>query len=150
MRGAGLKKCIPTTRSGRFTRLATAVTRSEEVLVARTQSSETTSSASFPNSSCLSSSRSGAASITSSHGARSSIFSARSSRSPAAAASSALQRPRAGAALQMALDLLEAAVERFGHRVVQQRPGTGQAGQLGDARAHRAGTGHADGLGRRH
>ena len=71
IRGAGLKKCMPTTRSGPLAPVATAVTSSEEVLVASTQLWSTTSADRRANSSCLSSSRSGAASITSSQGARS-------------------------------------------------------------------------------
>ena len=39
MIGGGLKKCMPTTRSGPGTPAASAVTLSEEVLVASTQSS---------------------------------------------------------------------------------------------------------------
>ena len=39
MTGAGLKKCIPTTRSGRGAAAAIAVTSSEEVLLASTHSS---------------------------------------------------------------------------------------------------------------
>ena len=39
--GAGLKKCIPTTRSGRVAPAAIPVTGSEEVLVASTHSAET-------------------------------------------------------------------------------------------------------------
>ncbi len=38
MTGAGLKKCMPTTRSGCVAAAAIAVTGSEEVLVASTQS----------------------------------------------------------------------------------------------------------------
>ena len=43
MSGAGLKKCIPTTRSGRLAAAAIAVTGSDEVFVASTQSPATTS-----------------------------------------------------------------------------------------------------------
>ena len=42
--GAGLKKCIPTTRRGCWVATAISVTGSEEVFVARTASSETTAS----------------------------------------------------------------------------------------------------------
>ncbi len=92
MRGAGLKKCIPTTRSGARAAEATAVTDSEEVLVASTHSPETISD-NRAKSSCLSWSDSGAASITSSQGASSSIEAA-ARRWAAASASSAVQRPR--------------------------------------------------------
>ena len=44
IRGAGLKKCIPTARSGRFSTDAISVTESAEVLVARIVSSRTTDS----------------------------------------------------------------------------------------------------------
>ena len=43
MSGAGLKKCIPTTRSGLVAPAAIAVTSSDEVFVASTQSSLTIS-----------------------------------------------------------------------------------------------------------
>ena len=65
MTGGGLKKCIPTTRSGAGTAAAIAVTSSEEVLLASTHRSPTIS-ATEPSSSRLSSRRSGAASMTSS------------------------------------------------------------------------------------
>ncbi len=91
--GAGLKKCIPTTRSGCLAPAATAVTSREEVLVASTQSSATIS-LSRPSSSSFSSSDSGAASITSSHSRRSSSAGAASSSPAPRSASSALQRPR--------------------------------------------------------
>ena len=90
-----MKKCIPTTRSGRCAAVAIAVTSSEEVLLASTQSSETIPLDSFANSSRLSSSRSGAASITSPHGARSSSAGAGSSLWAAVSASAWVQRPRA-------------------------------------------------------
>ncbi len=92
--GAGLKKCIPTTRSGRLAAPAIAVTSSEEVLDASTHCSETTSLESVPNNWCLSSRRSGAASITSPQGCRSWRSGAGSRRAAAALASSSLQRPR--------------------------------------------------------
>ena len=65
--GAGLKKCIPTTRSGPGTPAAISVTESDEVLVASTQAGST-AAATEPSSSSFSSNRSGAASITSSAG----------------------------------------------------------------------------------
>ncbi len=43
MTGAGLKKCIPTTRCGLLAAVAIAVTSSEEVLVASTHCSLTIS-----------------------------------------------------------------------------------------------------------
>ena len=111
MTGAGLKKCMPTTRSGPGTPAAISVTLSDEVLVASTQSSRTTS-ATLPNSSRLSSSDSGAASIT---------MSASASAPTSAAASSgparALLEP---ALLDLALEPLahagEPALERVARR----------------------------------
>ena len=94
MSGAGLKKCMPTTRPGLGTAAASAVTCSEEVFVASTQSGPTIP-ASVVNSSCLSRSDSGAASTTSSQGAKSSSVLAASRRPAAACASSFDQRPRA-------------------------------------------------------
>jgi hypothetical protein len=86
MTGAGLKKCMPTTRSAPGTPAAISVTLSEEVFVASTQSSRTTS-ATRPNSSRLSSSDSGAASITTSAPA-SAATSAAASSGPAAPSAS--------------------------------------------------------------
>ena len=71
IRGGGLKKCIPQTRSGRSIPAAIAVTDREEVLVARIASGPQTSS-SLANRLRFSSRSSGAASITSSQSARSS------------------------------------------------------------------------------
>ena len=68
--GGGLKKCIPTTFSGRSAAPASDVTGIELVLVASTVSGPHTFD-SEANSSRFSSARSGAASITSSHPARS-------------------------------------------------------------------------------
>lgn len=94
MTGGGLKKCMPTTRSGRLAPAAIAVTSSDEVLLARTHSSPTMPFDNRANSACLTSSRSGAASITSSHEARSSSAGAACSPSRAAAARESLSRPR--------------------------------------------------------
>ena len=90
--GAGLKKCMPTTRSGWLAPFAIAVTSSEEVFVASTHSSLTISE-SFAYISCLSSRRSGAASITSSQSAKAAMSSTGSRRSEAAAASSSVSLP---------------------------------------------------------
>src|SRR5439155_2546581 len=98
MTGAGLKKCIPTTRSGWAAPAAIAVTGSEEVLVASTHCSPTMPD-SCPNSSCLSCRRSGAASITSSHGASEPSSSTACKR---ASAASACARPSALAPLRAA------------------------------------------------
>ena len=66
IRVGGLKKCIPTTRSGPGVRAAMSVTRSEEVLEARIVSGPQASARSA-NRPCFRSSRSGAASTTKSH-----------------------------------------------------------------------------------
>lgn len=92
--GAGLKKCMPTTRSGPSAPAAIAVTSSEEVLVASTQSGVTTCRESSENSERLSSSDSGAASTTSSHSARSVRDGTGCRRPAAAAASGSRRRPR--------------------------------------------------------
>ena len=68
MSAGGLKKCIPTTFSGRFAAEAMDVTRIEEVLVA-----STASSGSDAKISRFSSSRSGAASMMSSQPSRSPV-----------------------------------------------------------------------------
>ena len=88
--GTGLKKCSPTTRSGRGTPAAIALTSSDEVLVASSASGATIS-ASAPNSERLTSSDSGTASITASQRARcasSSAHSIPSTRSRAAGSGS--------------------------------------------------------------
>ena len=68
--GAGLKKCMPTTRLGFDVATAISVTGSDEVLVASTASGETTAST-LPSSSFLRSRCSGTASTTSWQAARS-------------------------------------------------------------------------------
>ena len=68
--GAGLKKCMPTTRLGFDVATAISVTGREEVLVASTASGETTAST-LPSSSFLRSRCSGTASTTSWQSARS-------------------------------------------------------------------------------
>ena len=72
--GAGLKKCMPTSRSGRASAPPIAVIESEEVLLARMASSATMPS-SFLNRSCLTARSSTMASITSLAGASSSSVS---------------------------------------------------------------------------
>ena len=87
MIGAGLKKCMPTTRSGGDAADARAVTDSDEVLVASTHSSSTVPDR-VSNSSRLSDTDSGAASITRSQEANPSSESTASRRSCAWSASS--------------------------------------------------------------
>ena len=144
--GAGLKKCIPTTRSGPGTPAAISVTESDEVLVASTQAGST-AAATEPSSSSFSSSRSGAASITSSAGASC----PRSARLDAPARRVGLRSPHPALlhlAVERGLGRPKAALERLGHRVVEQRPGARDRGELRDARAHRPRAEHADGPGR--
>ncbi len=90
IRVGGLKKCIPTTRSGPGVRAAMSVTRSEEVLEARIVSGPQASARSA-NRPCFRSSRSGAASTTKSHPASPSIASTVVRRPLARSASSSLQ-----------------------------------------------------------
>ena len=90
--GGGLKKCMPTTRSGWVAAGASAVTSSDEVLLASTQSAPTISESSA-KSRCLSSTRSGAASMTSSQSAKPSSVGAACSCSLARSASAAAIRP---------------------------------------------------------
>ena len=140
MTGAGLKKCMPTTRPGSAAALAIAVIGIEEVLEASTALGATALSAA--KSSRLSSRRSGAASMT----------------SPASASASSVGRAGdlAGLALQPALgppalqavgDLGQAALARLGHRVVQQRARARRGGELRDPGAHGPGADDADDLG---
>ena len=132
--GAGLKKCMPTTRSGPGTPAAISVTLSDEVLVASTQSSRTTS-ATLPNSSRLSSSDSGAASMTMSASASAPSSGRRLDRPGRARLEPAL--------LDLALEPLgdagQPALERIGVGVVDERARARRRGELGDAGAHRPG-----------
>ena len=89
----GLKKCMPTMRSGWGVSAAIAVTGSEEVLVARIASGPQ-ASASSAKSRRFSSTSSGAASITRSQSASAATSSTVCSRPPAASASSALHSSR--------------------------------------------------------
>ena len=140
--GAGLKKCIPTTRSGVDVAEAISVTESADVLVASTASGRTIRSSSS-KSARLASSSSTIASITRSQPARSES-SVVSDRRPAAAARSSAAscpfstlrsrkcsiRPRACLAeleRHLAADGLEARLDR----------------ELRDPRAHRAQPDHA-------
>src|SRR3712207_2697274 len=96
MTGAGLKKCIPTTRSGRPLVMASSVTDRLEVFVARIVSGGQMP-CSCERTAVLSSVRSGTASTTSSTSARSSIEVVKVIRSRIASRSSAPRRPRSTA-----------------------------------------------------
>jgi hypothetical protein len=102
--GGGLKKCMPTTFSGRAAAPASEVTGIDEVLVASTTSSPQTIE-SAPKRSRFRSRRSGAASMTMSHGARSSSALTGSS-SPAASS------PTRPFSIHLARPLRAAAVPR--------------------------------------
>ena len=135
--GAGLKKCMPTARSGRSSTDAISVTESAEVFVARIVSARTAAS-SARKSSCLTARSSNAASITTSQSARSA--SSVVSRKPAdrVVARGLLERPLldlarqevrdavacllAARELDLVADVVEARLER----------------ELRDPRAHRA------------
>ena len=91
--GAGLKKCMPTTRLGLIVATAISVTGSELVLVARIASSETIAS-SLAKMSFLRSRCSGTASTTSWHSLRSAMSLVNCTRAWSAAWSSALSLPR--------------------------------------------------------
>ena len=80
--GAGLKKCMPTTRSGRVVAAAISVTESAEVFVASTASGRQIRSSSA-KSSRFGSSSSTIASITRSQSAKSSSWVVRASRATA-------------------------------------------------------------------
>ncbi len=135
----GLKKCMPTMRSGPGTPAAIAVTGSEDVLLARIASG-LQATASAAKSSRFSPRSSGAASITRSHSARSPMLCG-----GADAGAGARRRPlrsrgpswppsrgRGGGGRC-------AGLERLGHRVVQAGLIAAERGDLGDAGAHRAG-----------
>ncbi len=141
----GLKKCMPTTRSGRSAAVASAVTGREDVFVASTVSGPQTRERPA-NSSRLISRLSGAASITRSHPARPS--SVGHAQEQVACGGRLLGRPPAAlpALLEACLDRGDPTVERLRERVVQTRLEAGEAADLGDARAHRSGAAHADDL----
>jgi hypothetical protein len=88
----GLKKCMPTTRSGSGSPAAIAATGSEDVLVARIACGPQ-ALARAANSRRFSSRSSGAASITRSHSPRSASCEAAPVRASASSASCSLQRP---------------------------------------------------------
>ena len=92
--GAGLKKCMPTSRPGWLSPAAIAVGDSDEVLVASTQPGVTTFS-SCANRVCLTARSSATASITHWAGARSARSAATSSRSSAGSASLPFSTSRA-------------------------------------------------------
>ena len=143
--GAGLKKCMPTTRSGRLSRPAIAVTDSDEVLVAMIVSASTSdsiwrSTATFTSrfstmtSITRPTSASGASVPTGTQPRGDHVALGRSKL----AALHALVEARA--------DLADAAVERGRTRVAQVDAVAGGCCDLGDAAAHRAGADDDDGL----
>ena len=149
MSGAGLKKCMPTTRSGPGTAAARSVTDSDEVLVASTHVGSTTS-ASSPEQLALELQRLGdGLDDQRARGQRLEAVDrlhacgrgARVVLAPAPALG-ALGQPRRRAARRPCSSA-------SGDGVEQQRAGAGQRGELGDARAHRPGADDADGRGDR-
>ena len=113
------------------------------MFVASTAVSPTIPSSSCAKRFCLSSSDSGAASITSLRRPGRRGRGAAVSRSSACLASSELHRPR-GAPRSRCRGSFDAPARAPPRRVVQQRPCPGQACELGDSCAHRAGADDAD------
>ncbi len=141
--GAGLKKCMPTTRSGLLAAAAIAVTSSEEVLLASTQSA-------------LDDLRELRVELVLEldalgHGLDHELARRERLRSlPRAASRRASAWPLlaqlalGGFFAQPVARALQALLQGRGHRVVQQRSRAGARGELGDAGAHRPGAEHAD------
>ena len=142
--GAGLKKCIPMTRSGRSVASAISATESAEVFVARIASARDTRSSSA-NSSRFASSSSTIASITRSHSARSP---GRSSCGAARARRRARPR-RASPSRPRGREVLDPAAGTFVQLVAHLAPDDlvpREHADLRDARAHRPQTDDADGF----
>lgn len=97
--GAGLKKCMPITSSGREVARAIAITGSEEVVVASTAPGLQTLSSAW-NSSCFTARSSATASTARSTSAKASSEPAAVIRSTVAAAASSVSRPRSTARLR--------------------------------------------------
>ncbi len=138
IRVGGLKKCMPTTRSGCFSPAAIAVTDSDDVLVARMQRGPTIASRSR-SSPRLTSRSSTIASMTRPHSASSGSVAARM-RAGISVACSAGTLPFAASAFSVAAALRDGALDRTRLRIDQQHPMARLGGHLGDARAHGAGT----------
>ena len=143
IRGAGLKKCRPTSRPGSRSRFATAVTDSDEVFVASTASSATTFS-SAANRSRLTSRSSATASTTRPHGASASVLVTASSRSRTASAASASSRSLATSRSSRPPIASRAAAAAPSAASSSSTRWPGARGDLGDAGAHGAGADHAD------
>ena len=140
----GLKKCMPTTRSGLGTPAAISVTRSEEVLVARIVSGPQTS-ASCGEQLALQLEVLGRR-LDHQLAAGQPVELAPSAR-PAPrppSASSSLQRPRAAPLSRASRSSAAPASAAVGDGVVEPRLVAAERGDLGDAAAHRAGADDAD------
>ena len=141
----GLKKCMPTTRSGCGTSAAIAVTGSEEVLLARIAPGPQ-ASARPANSSRFSPRSSGAASTTRSHSPRSPMLVAAPTRSLATFGSRFAPQALRRALGQAPVQPLDARLERRWDGVVETGLVAAQGSDLGDPGAHRAGADDADPL----
>ena len=146
--GAGLKKCMPTTRSGsaaaggdRGHQQRRGVRRQHAVLGRRSPTAGEQLALELERTPAQPRSRARTGARSSSAGAG--LEPARSAAAPAPRCS----RPRSTPRRSCRADRLEPALERLGHRVVQQRARAGEAGELRDAGAHRAGADDADRLG---
>ena len=153
MTGAGLKKCSPSTRSGRDVTAAMSATDSALVLVARRVAGAAASS-SARKIACFAARSSSAASMTSSASAATSSSAGVSIEATEASVDPCLGRIRvevepAGAPLEARPDALATALDRGRVHVVEVDPMAGLDGQLRDPGTHRAGPDDADGAGQR-
>ena len=144
MAGTGLKKCIPTSRSGRRRALAIAVTDKDEVLVAKIASLASTASSS-PNRRCLTPRSSTTASMTSSAGAKVGEGAASGQPVEQGGALAGRQLAALDALLQCRGDTGDRLVRGTRARIVEQHRVAGGSRDLGDAGTH--GTAADDGDG---
>ena len=140
--GAGLKKCMPMTRSGCSVASAIFAIGIADVLEARIASGPTTRSSSA-NVSRFGSSSSTIASITRSQPARSSRSVVSVSRSSAASRSSAVSLPLLDGAPEVVLDRSPRALAELVGHLAPDRLEPGLRGDLGDPCAHRPQTDHS-------
>ena len=141
--GTGLKKCMPMTRAGCAVAEAMRATASELVLVARMVPATATASR-RRNASRLRSRSSGIASITISATARPSSMADVPSRPTAATSPSSVSWPFSTLRARNPPMRSMRPIGRAGHRIVEQHLEPCLRGNLGNARAHRAGPEDAD------
>ena len=141
--GAGLKKCMPTTRSGRLVALAISVTESADVFVASTASGRVIRSSSA-KSSCFGPSSSTIASITRSQSASSPTSVVSDSRPDRGVARARLELPLLDLAREEVRDALARLLAQLGRDLAPDRLDAGLDAELRDARAHGAEADHAD------